>query len=346
MNNDEMLSLMNEFYNIKDISIKDSDNEQDIEKELNKNLSDSDEDIYRQCLNDDCDSKDFVLEDCNYVCNKCGTLQERFIDDGAEWRYYGNNDSKTSDPTRCGMASNDLFPEFSLGTVIAYEYGKGNMFDSKNLCKYQKWNSTSYKERALYNTVEQIYALASNSGIPQTIIDEAKVLYKSLSEQTLHRGLSRAGIVASCLYWACKKNKVPRSAKEVSKIFNIDITTLTKGSKIFHNTMKINVDSTNAKDFIIRFCSNLKLEQHVVELCIKIADVTENTSIISESTPPSIASGIIYLACSICDVNITKKQIAQINTISEVTINKTYKKLYKHRASIIPPEIIYKYAIK
>ncbi len=329
--NDEMLNLMNEFYTIKELSP--FTNKEELNNEIKK------------CLNENCSSNDFILEDCNYICIKCNTLQDRFIDDGAEWRFYGHNDSKTSDPTRCGMASNDLFPEFSLGSVIAYEYGKNNT-NMRNLCKYQKWNSTTYKERALYNTVEHIYTQANNSGIPQTIIDEAKTLYKSLSEQTLHRGLSRSGIIASCLYWSCKKNKVPRSAKEVSKMFNIDITTLTKGSKIFHNTLKINVESTNAKDFIIRFCSNLNLDQHVVDLCIRIVDITEEIGVVSENSPPSIASGIIYLACNICDINITKKQIAQINTISEVTINKTYKKLYKHRAIIIPPDIIYKYSVK
>jgi transcription initiation factor TFIIB len=326
---DDMTKLMDEFYNIKDSPFTNHENLDTIKK----------------CLNDNCNSNNFILEDCNYICTQCGTLQDRFIDDGAEWRFYGHNDSKTSDPTRCGMATNDLFPEFSLGSVIAYEYGKNNT-DMRNLCKYQKWNSTTYKERALYNTVEHIYTQANNSGIPQTIIDEAKTLYKSLSEQTLHRGLSRSGIIASCLYWSCKKNKVPRSAKEVSKMFNIDITTLTKGSKIFHNTLKINVESTNAKDFIIRFCSNLNLDQYVVDLCIRIVEITEEIGVVSENSPPSIASGIIYLACNICDINISKKQIAQINTISEVTINKTYKKLYKHRSIILPSDIIYKYSVK
>jgi transcription initiation factor TFIIB len=320
---EDMIKIMNDFYENKD----------SLKKEENK------------CINKDCNSDKFTLEDSNYICSECNTLQGRFIDEGAEWRYYGHNDSKTSDPTRCGMAASDLFPEFSLGSVIAYEYGK-NSVDMRNLVRYQKWNSTSYKERTLYHTVEHIYIHASNNGISQTIIEEAKTLYKSLSEQSLHRGLSRSGVIASCLYWSCKKNKVPRSAKEISKMFNIDITTLTKGSKIFHNTLKINVDSTTAKDFIIRFCSNLKLDKPIVDLCIRIVDVTEELGIITQNTPPSLASSIIYLVCTICKLDISKKQISEINSISEVTINKTYKNLYKYRDLIIPSDIIYKYNIK
>ena len=32
------------------------------------------------------------------------------ISDSPEWRYYGSNDSKSSDPTRCGMPINNLLP--------------------------------------------------------------------------------------------------------------------------------------------------------------------------------------------------------------------------------------------
>jgi transcription initiation factor TFIIIB Brf1 subunit/transcription initiation factor TFIIB len=326
--NDQMMQLMNEFYNTKE--------EEEINKEKNNNI---------KCINDNCSSNNFVLDECNYVCIDCGTLQERYIDDTAEWRFYGSSDTKSSDPTRCGMPTNELFPEFSLGSVISYDYGKKSS-ESRDLCKYQKWNSTCYRERALYTTVEHIYAQANNSGIPNTIIDEAKTMYKALSEQSLHRGSSRCGIIASCLYWSCKRNKVPRSSKEIAKMFNINPITMTKGVKLFQNAMKINADSTTAKDFIIRFCSNLNLDEEIVDICIRVVDKIEEYGIVSENSPPSIASGIIYLACEVCNFEINKKQISQTNAISEVTINKTYKKLYKYRSIILPPDIIHKYSVK
>lgn len=333
---DDMLQIMNEFY-------KTSIHQ---EGDTIKNADHTELDLDAiNCLNLNCNSKQFILDECNYICTSCGTLQDKFISSDAEWRYYGQNDTKTSDPTRCGMPVSDLFPEFSLGSVIAYEYGK-NSTDMRNLYKYQKWNSTSYKERSLYNIVDSIYIHATNNGIPQSIIEESKTMYKTLSEQQISRGANRNGIIASCLYWSCKRNKVPRSSKEIANIFNIDITTMTKGCKRFHDIMKINVDSTNPKDFILRFCSNLNLDQSIIDLCIHIVDITEEYGIVSENSPSSIACGIIYLSCVVCNADVNKKDISLATKVSEVTINKCFKKLYSYRENILPSHIIQKYSVK
>ena len=64
-------------------------------------------------------------------------------------KYYGHEDTKSSDPTRCGMPTSDLLPELSLGSVIEMIYSKHSweMYNKK----YQSWNSTTYKERSWYN---------------------------------------------------------------------------------------------------------------------------------------------------------------------------------------------------
>ena len=48
---------------------------------------------------------------------------------------------------------------------------------------------------------------------------------------------------------------------------------------------------------------------------------------ISENTPPAIATGILYFICYVCKLNVSKKQISKLCKVSEVTINKCYKKL-------------------
>ena len=43
-----------------------------------------------------------------------------------------------------------------------------------------------------------------NNGITQSIIEEAKVLYKNIAEAKISRGSNRKGIIAACIYKACK----------------------------------------------------------------------------------------------------------------------------------------------
>ena len=48
------------------------------------------------------------------------------------------------------------------------------------------------------------------------------------------------------------------------------------------------------------------------------------------NTPPSIASGVVYLVINILNLNIQKNKLINIIKISEVTLNKCYKKLSKY----------------
>jgi transcription initiation factor TFIIIB Brf1 subunit/transcription initiation factor TFIIB len=70
----------------------------------------------------------------------------------------------------------------------------------------------------------------------------------------------------------------------------------------------------------------------------------EKQNLIPENTPHSIASGIIYFVACMCHLPITKKDVNRISDMSEVTINKCYKKLYDMRERLLPKMIIDKYA--
>ena len=110
--------------------------------------------IDRTCINNDCKSSNINIYENTYICDDCNTLQEKYIDNQAEWRYYGNDDTKKNDPTRCGMPMNDLLPELSLGSIISNDYNTS--YYMYKIRKYQKLNSTSYKERSLYQIIDKI----------------------------------------------------------------------------------------------------------------------------------------------------------------------------------------------
>ncbi len=67
---------------------------------------------------------------------------------------------------------------------------------------------------------------------------------------------------------------------------------------------------------------------------------------ISENTPPAIASGIIYFICYLCKLNVNKKNISLICKVSEVTINKCFKKLINFVDILLSEDIKEKYNIK
>ena len=57
-------------------------------------------------------------------------------------------------------------------------------------------------------------------------------------------------------------------------------------------------------------------------------------NLINDIRPDSFATGCILLYCSYYNINIDKKQISICSKISEVTINKCFKKLEIHKEEI------------
>ena len=265
-------------------------------------------------------------------CSKCSKIISNILST-PEWRYYGADDTKSSDPTRCGMPINVLLPDSSVGSIILNQYSKDK--NMNQIKKYQDWSSMTYKERSTYKVYNIITDICKKYDFPKVIEIEAKSLYKIISETKISRGNNRKGIIASCIYFACKTCNVPRSQKEIAQLFDIKIPVMTKGCKLFqeilhmskNKTRVLNADSITSDNFIERFCNRLNINETDL---IKIKELeinSRNTSIVSKVRPDSIAAGSILLYCKLNNLNIDKSHISKISRISEVTITKCYKKL-------------------
>ena len=129
------------------------------EEEYNKMSKLSNEDIDNFEVCDDCGG-DLVTEKGLLKCLQCGIIHDKEIVQSAEWRYYGSEDTKNSDPTRCGMPVNVLLPESSVGTVVSNQFCKDKgMYRVK---QYQSWTSMTYKERSIYKVFTEITEIMVN----------------------------------------------------------------------------------------------------------------------------------------------------------------------------------------
>ena len=88
-----------------------------------------------------------------------------------------------------------------------------------------------------------------------------------------------------------------------------------------------NTKSTSLVDFIERFCHNLKFSTEDIKNIKEISELCDKYNLVYDNTPPAMSTGCIYLYIKLKDINISKKDISIICKISEVTINKCYKKL-------------------
>jgi transcription initiation factor TFIIB len=139
-------------------------------------------------------------------------------------------------------------------------------------------------------------------------------------------------------------------------VFHLDVTSATQGCKnaqTILNILEKDMDhkdktlfcKTKPEDFIERYCSKLNINSELTRLCQFIAIKIEKNNLMPENTPNSIAAGIVYFIAYLCKLNVSKKEVKTISEISEVTINKCFKKLEKIQNDLIPAVILNKYAI-
>ena len=107
---------------------------------------------------------------------------------------------------------------------------------------------------------------------------------------------------------------------------------------------KTKFDDTKPIAFIDRFCSKLNMNKELTKVCQFVAFRIDSQKIIPENTPHSVAAGIVYFVSQSCKLNVSKRDVNLVSEISEVTINKCYKKLNKMRTNLIPSVILKKYS--
>ena len=282
----------------------------------------------------------------------CGITYTDVLDQSAEWRFYGADDNQTGDPTRCGMPINPLLQESSFGCKVLCT--ARSSYSMRKLRRYTEWQAMPYREKAQYEDFQRITVLAEQGGIPKLIIDDAIRYHKKLSEAKTFRGLNRDGIIAATIYIAAKINKYPRTPKEIATIFHLDNTSTTRGCKNastiinglergFAAEDKTALCATTPLAFIERYCSRLNINAELTTLCKFIAVRIQLYNLIPENTPHAIAAGIVYFVGQHCRLNVSKRAVNQVSEISEVTINKCFKKLEAEQVYLLPPCILAKY---
>jgi transcription initiation factor TFIIB len=284
----------------------------------------------------------------------CGIIYKDLVDQSAEWRYYGADDNQHSDPTRCGMPINPLLQESSFGCKVMCI--GSTSYEMRKIRRYTEWQSMPYKEKSQYDEFQRIALMSQNAGIPKLIIDDAIRYHKRISEYDFtFRGDNRDGILAASIYISCRINQFPRTAKEIATIFHLDVTSATKGCKnalLIINKLEKDLDNqektsfckTKPEAFIERYCSKLNINNELTRLCQFIAMKIEKMDLMPENTPHSIAAGVVYFIAQTCKLNVSKRDVKLVSEISEVTINKCFKKIEKMKDQLVPQTIITRYA--
>jgi len=263
------------------------------------------------------------------TCSECGLVDDRFIDDTAEWTSGMTDDGKVNDPSRCGNPNPnpELFSQnWGKGTVISTQ--RSSTYENKRMAKINFHMSMNHKDRSLFHAYKDIDEACYT--LPDSILKDAKMMYKKFNTQKLTRGAVRLGIKANCVLYACRLAQFPRTTKEIADMFGIQSKDISRTTQMFQDVISGKTEKnyvTKAFDVMNRLLNSFDVTRDQRLQCNRMCNATEDCVDLMSKTPNSIASAIIHI---VFGNKVTKAEMCEKCSVSIPTLNKIEVIIKKH----------------
>ena len=267
------------------------------------------------------------------VCSECGlVLSEKPIDRGPEWRSY--DATEQYEKSRVGRPLTESMHDRGLTTSIDWRNrdAKGNDIDASkhaSVHRLRVWQerirTKNAGERNLKYALSEIDRMSSALDVPRSVRETASVIYRRALDLDLIVGRSIEGIATSALYIACRKEGIPRSLEEMTTVSRVDRREIGRSYRYLCAELDINLEPTNPRAFVPRFCSELDTSQEVERLATKIVDETTDQGLHAGKSPTGFAAAAIYVAGLLCEESIPQRKTASVAQTTVVTIRNHYR---------------------
>lgn len=267
------------------------------------------------------------------LCRECGlVLSEDPIDYGPEWRAF--NAEEHDELSRVGAPLTSSMHDRGLTTTIDWRNkdAKGHSMSSEKhgqLHRLRVWQerirTKNAGERNLKYALSEIDRMVSALGVPRPVKETASVIYRRALDEDLIRGRSIEGVATSALYTACRKEGIPRSLEEVTAVSRVDQREIGRTYRYITDELDINLEPTDPRQFVPRFCSELDVDTTVESTAIDIIDRTTALGLHSGKSPTGFAAAAIYAAGLLCDESIPQREVAETAQTTVVTVRNRYR---------------------
>jgi transcription initiation factor TFIIB len=211
---------------------------------------------------------------------------------------------------------------------------------SKDLNRLQNRTNSKSVDRTLLQSFKEISTLCERVGLPKVIADRAKQLYKMADEAKVLKGKGNDGIVATCLYVACRQERVTRTFKEISALTRVPKRDIGRCYKLLAPLLETRMATVSTEDFVTRFCSYLSLAIDVQRATVHLAQKCTEIGCTAGKSPISVASAGIYLVSHLFpNTKKSPKEVSFVSGVSEATIRGTYRDLLPFKMELVPREL-------
>lgn len=278
-------------------------------------------DSYHRCP--EC-SSDFIISDSHRgetICSNCGLVIDDHIPDTERNDRRAFTQEEKEKRERTGSPISVLLPDMGLSTIID---PKAKM--SQRMKRVIKWNSRmSWNKRNLLIATTEIKRIGSNLNLPLRVKELAAKIYRKAFSLKLLRGRSIKAMVAAALYYACRKEKIPRTLQEL-----VDQTTCTARDirrcyRIIIRELELRVPAMDPVMLIPKYSDELGLSLEVEKAAAELLNKFSKRMTTSGKDPKGLVAAAIYLASQTLHEAKSQSRIARTIGVTEVTLRSRYK---------------------
>jgi transcription initiation factor TFIIB len=284
-------------------------------------------------------SKTKILTDENtgeMFCSDCGfVINDRLEDTGAEWRSFANDQTNRS---RAGAGTSITIHDMGLSTVIGRDNrdSTGRPLSSSmksSIERLRTWDNRTQAntsaDKNLRQALSEMNKLKDKLALGDVIIEKSAYIYRKAMEKKLVRGRSIQGLVAACVYAACRNTETPRTLDDIALGMNIRRKDVARCYRLVFRELDLKMPIVDPIKGISRIASIAGLNEKTKRKAVSILHQAKKLGIVAGKDPMGIAASALYLACISNGETKSQKEISVASGVTEVTIRNQCTSLRK-----------------
>lgn len=242
-----------------------------------------------------CGSDQLDLEGERLVCMKCGAVIEDNIVSSEQEQFYSYKE--------------------------ALEKGKHSFAPQARPKTKTDWKNLRIAISLMNDLVNKLH-------LPYFVKEEAIEQYKRLMKEKKIRKDVVPSIAAALIYLICRKSKIPIPLERVAEESEADKSDIASSYMEIIEKLKIEVPPPSIEGLTILLAKKANLTREIIALAREMANKLEKELTLGKD-PNSIAAAVICLAAKRKDEKISKSKMAQMASVSSVTLRNQILRIEK-----------------
>ena len=261
------------------------------------------------------------------VCSTCGVvISENRESGGPEWRTFANVGVSKS---RVGSGTSITIHDMGLSTMISPVNidATGKPLSStmkKSIDRLRTWNARSQvnssSDKNLRQALSEMGKLKDKLSLTDAVIEKAAYTYRKANEKKLVKGRSVNGLVAACVYAACRDAETPRTLDDVADGINVRRKDVARCYRLIFRELDLKVPIADPVNGVARIASEAGLGEKTKRKAIALLNKAKKIGMAAGKDPMGLAAAALYLACITDGGNTTQRNISDASGVTEVTI--------------------------